>query len=480
MLPAIIAELPGLEEEDWQTRVVPNKYPALSAESDASRHLEGIYLSMPGYGRHEVIIESPRHNHDLAQMSIEEVGVVVESYHRRYVGVMAEHANMMAILFRNHGPQAGTSLLHPHSQLVVTGLVPRHVRWRETAAQRYFDEWGRCVLCDIVAFEVQDRRRVILENETFLVFVPFAAEVPFELWIVPKRHQADFGAVSDEQKADLASALREALGRLHSKLHDPDYNYVIHSAAQCKSGEPQLHWYLQIQPRLTTQAGFEIGSGMRINPSLPEEDAQFLNDGAAGAGRGEAAHIRRKNSVEHRQDNRSDVPVGREGNEDSPMREEGSFIIVAGNTAWNDDADVQEIMGTQRGTGRTYQPQKAVEEGLSYTPPRDPPTVPSQDNPQGSEMAAGFASSMESTDPDVQVLPDRIDRADLEIQEEIGPALDYNSETAHLDDISALVNRGVVSLYGTVPSEDDIALVYAIVSDLEGVARVISYLEVAA
>jgi hypothetical protein len=292
-------------------------------------------------------------------------------------------------------------------------------------------------------------------------------------------HQADFGAVSDEQKVDLASALRGVLGRLHSKLRDPDYNFVIHSAAQYRAGEPHLHWYLQLQPRLTTQAGFEIGSGMRINPSLPEEDAQFLNDGAAGAGRGEAAHIGRKNPVEHRQDNRSDVPVGREGNEDSPMREEGSSIIIAGNTAWNDDPDVQEIMGNQRGTGRTYQPQKAVEEGLSYTPPRDPPTVPSEEDPQGSEVAAGFAPSMEDTNPDVRILPDRIDGTDLERQEDVALALRYDSETAHLTDVSVLVDGGIVKLYGTVPSEDDIGKVYAIVIDLEGVIRVVSHLEVA-
>jgi osmotically-inducible protein OsmY len=86
---------------------------------------------------------------------------------------------------------------------------------------------------------------------------------------------------------------------------------------------------------------------------------------------------------------------------------------------------------------------------------------------------------MEATDPDERILPDRIDDADLEIQEDIGLALRYNSETAHLTDVSALVNQGVVSLHGMVPTEDDIARVYDIVSDLEGVERVISHLEVA-
>jgi UDPglucose--hexose-1-phosphate uridylyltransferase len=279
MLPAILMEHAGPHPDGWQTRVVPNKFPALTKEGHASRHLEGIYVAMPGYGRHEVIIESPWHNLDVARMSEKEVGAVIDTYHRRYVEVMAEHSNMTAILFRNHGPQAGTSLLHPHSQLVVTGIVPSRVRWRQAAAQRYFDEWGQCVLCEIAAFEAQDGQRVILENESFLAFVPFAAEVPFEIWLVPRRHEADFGAVSKKEKQELASALRTVLVRLYNKLHDPDYNYVIHSAAQYQAGEPQLHWYLQIQPRLTTQAGFEIGSGMRINPSLPEEDAQFLREG---------------------------------------------------------------------------------------------------------------------------------------------------------------------------------------------------------
>ena len=169
----------------------------------------------------------------------------------------------------------------------------------------------------------------------------------------------------------------------------------------------------------------------------------------------------------------------RKAKEPSSGSEEWSAIDMLSDTDLDEEAAAEEIIGNQRGTGRTYQPQKAVEEGLSYTPPRDPPTVPSGDDPQGSEVAAGFAPSMEDTDPDPQRLPDRIDRADLEIQEDVGLALRYNSETAHLGDVSALVKQGVVSLYGTVPTEDDIARVYDIVSDLVGVVRVRSHLGVA-
>jgi UDPglucose--hexose-1-phosphate uridylyltransferase len=277
MLLSIIAEVPGERQTRWRTRVVPNKFPALTPEEDPSRFTKGIYVGMQGYGRHEVIIEGPLHNHPISRMSPEEVGIIIETYHKRFIDLMKEHKNMMIIIFRNHGLQAGTSLVHPHSQVIVTGMVPNYIRWREEEAQRYFDEWGRCVYCDILEFERQDMCRVILENESFLAFIPYAAEVPFEIWIVPKEHQASFGQISDASKPLLAHALQDILARLHRKLNNPDYNYIINTSPQYKAHEPQLHWYLQVRPRLTTQAGFEIGSGISINPSLPERDADFLN-----------------------------------------------------------------------------------------------------------------------------------------------------------------------------------------------------------
>jgi len=201
---------------------------------------------------------------------------VIETYQSRYQEIMQAEDNMLAIIFRNHGPRAGTSLKHPHSQIVATGIVPRHIRWRERESQRYYDQWGRCVICDILDYEEEEQVRVILENDSFLAFVPYAARVPFEVQIVPRRHRADFGSITVKEREDLASALQEVLRRLHDKLDDPDYNYVVQSAPQYKAGEPHLHWFLQIQPRLTTRAGFEIGSGIRVNPSLPEENAEKL------------------------------------------------------------------------------------------------------------------------------------------------------------------------------------------------------------
>ncbi len=274
---SIILEMPNQQHTCWQTKVVNNKFPALISDENTQRSSEGIYLTMPNYGKHEVVIESPEHDQTIATMPREAVEIVIETYHKRYIDLMRSHENMMAIIFRNHGARAGASLHHPHSQIIVTGMVPQHIRWREQEAQQYYDDWGRCVYCDIIEFEQHNRRRVIQENQSFLAFIPFAAEVPFEVWIIPKNHQADFGSISDPEKADFALILKNVLAKLYDKLQDPDYNYVINTAPRYKAEEPQVHWYCQIQPRFTIEAGFELGSGMRINPSLPEADADFLN-----------------------------------------------------------------------------------------------------------------------------------------------------------------------------------------------------------
>lgn len=272
--PILEMERPG--GDGWQTRVVPNKFPAVVPEGGTERLRRGIYLAMGGYGRHEVIIESPLHNRQIAFMSLEEVVTLVETYHRRYTELTEENENKLILIFRNHGSRAGTSLVHPHSQIIVVGMVPQYIRLRDMEAQRHFDQWGRCVLCEVLDFELKERRRIVLDNPAFLAFIPYAAEVPFETWVVPKRHQADFSHLQEEEKPLFAQALHGSLRLLHERLEDPDYNYIINSAARSRADEPYLHWYLQIRPRLTTRAGFEIGSGISINPSLPEEDAAHL------------------------------------------------------------------------------------------------------------------------------------------------------------------------------------------------------------
>jgi UDPglucose--hexose-1-phosphate uridylyltransferase len=289
MLPPILLEKeaktpstpskPSKPEHNWQTRVVPNKYPVLTAEAETAGGNRGIYLVAAGYGRHEVIIESPLHSCDIPTMSVHEVETVIETYLDRYNTIYAQHRDILTvILFRNHGQMAGTSLVHPHSQLVAMGIVPGRIANRQNVAERYFSQENRCLMCDIIAFEQGHAQRLIFENNSFIAFVPFAAAVPFEVLIVPKEHSSDFGSLSPEHVSDLALALRSVLSGLRQKADDPDYNYIFQTYSRHDTPSPSLHWYIQIRPRLGIPAGFEIGSGISVNHSLPEQDAQRLRE----------------------------------------------------------------------------------------------------------------------------------------------------------------------------------------------------------
>jgi UDPglucose--hexose-1-phosphate uridylyltransferase len=275
-LPAIIAEMPSTHTPGWRTRVVPNKFPAVSQDVTYTKQKSALYQTAAGRGNHEVVIESPQHDHDLTTMSEEQVRDVLATWRSRYKALMADSAVASVIVFRNRGKIAGASVVHPHAQLIALDAIAPLVQARQAAMLGYYQREKRCVLCDIIAYERGDGSRVVNEDGAFLTIVPFAAHAPCEMWLLPKHHQADFGDLPDNEVELLAIALRNALARLSAALDDPAYNYVIDSAAKGASGISALHWHLRILPQVTVPAGFELGSGFAINPSLPEEDAAVL------------------------------------------------------------------------------------------------------------------------------------------------------------------------------------------------------------
>jgi UDPglucose--hexose-1-phosphate uridylyltransferase len=262
----------------WKVRAFANRFPALRADGDTSRRREHeFFLEMDGVGIHEVIVESPEHNRPLALMEESGVRNVLLAYQERYHALSQMPFVKLVIIFENHGSSAGTSLEHPHSQVIATPVVPRHVRLRHEIAVRYYDNVGRCLYSDLTAQELSVGKRVVMETKGFVVFHPFASHEPFETWIVPKKHQACFGEVLGKNIDDLAHVLRINLLKLYRGLNNPDYNFIIDTAPSGESADYYL-WHLRIIPRLTEVAGFEIGSGININTALPEETAQFIRE----------------------------------------------------------------------------------------------------------------------------------------------------------------------------------------------------------
>ncbi len=260
----------------WRIRVVTNKYPALDPRREISGITGEFFKRTIGLGKHEVIIESTQHDKSLATLSLKQVEEVCEVYWKRYLVLKDDKRFKLIIIFRNHGLSAGTSLTHPHSQLIALPLVPASIRHLLEEAMRYYDDHGSCVFCDMIHQELVQKKRIILDNKEFVVFHPFASRAPFETWIVPKKHNACFGNIGQEEVKAMAFVLKEILEKLYIKLEDPDYNLMIRTAPIKDAQEDYYHWYIQILPRLTTPAGFELGSGVFINSFLPEETARFL------------------------------------------------------------------------------------------------------------------------------------------------------------------------------------------------------------
>ena len=262
----------------WWVRVTPNKYPALIPEGSIERKAEEeFFRKMDGVGRHEIVVESPRHDLCIPLMDDWQVEEVLWAYRERFLVLQGEPRISLIILFKNHGLGAGTSLQHPHSQIIATSVIPLNVRNKLYEADRYHDEHGRCVYCDMLNEELRDGKRIIVENDAFVVYHPFASRSPFETWIVPKTHEACFALISPNDCKQLACTLKTTWGKLHLALNDPDLNFVVHTRRSAHEVSESYHWHLQIIPRLTNQAGFELGSGMYINTALPEETAAFLS-----------------------------------------------------------------------------------------------------------------------------------------------------------------------------------------------------------
>ena len=323
-LPSLLAEVGQEGPAGWRIRVVPNRYPAFT--NDAGRgewvdpglgrsdHLAaGLALGsdvpvrmtgpLPAVGYQEVIIETPEHGRDLPDMAPDELAAVVDTYHARYLAVSESAPSCRVFLFRNRGRAAGTSILHAHAQLIATICIPPEVRVREIRMLGYHNDFGRCLLCSLPEIEPGWADRLVLEDESFHVFVPWAAETPHELWVVPRRHQAEFGEATAKERRALAVMLGKALRLLRDRADDPPYNLLIHSPRRSRSGSQALHWFVQIRPRIGQSAGFELASGISINASSPEADARWLrgegagerarDDARAGPGRGIAREGRK-------------------------------------------------------------------------------------------------------------------------------------------------------------------------------------------
>ncbi|KAA8519045.1 hypothetical protein F0562_016181 [Nyssa sinensis] len=277
-----IFRVPPDSGSDWKVRVIQNLYPALCRDlelpslphiSDPNLNYGDVALS--GFGFHDVVIESPVHQVHLSNLSPIEVGEVLLAYKKRIEQLQRHDSIKYVQVFKNYGASAGASMSHSHSQIMALPVIPPTVSTRINSMKEYFDQTGKCSLC-----EIQRDDLLVDESTHFISIVPFAATFPFETWIIPRYHSAHFHELDGEKAVDLGGILKLMLRKMCLQLNDPPFNFMIHTSPLEVSPLqlPYAHWFLQIVPQLTEVGGFERGTGCYINPVFPEDAAKVLRE----------------------------------------------------------------------------------------------------------------------------------------------------------------------------------------------------------
>lgn len=260
----------------WTLRVMPNKFPALVIEGELNKRGEGMFDMMNGIGAHEVIVETPNHQETIPEMPHEQLLQVFLAYKERMKDLAEDKRVRYIMIFKNSGRTAGASLEHSHSQLIALPVVPYLIQDEIYYAMRYFEYKDRCVFCDIIHQEQSQGIRIVSENDEFVAICPFAPRAPFEMWVLPKKHKSAYTSIDDSQLNSLTSIMHDIMKRLYTAIPQVPYNYMLHTAPLRDGDLEHYHWHIEIMPKLTLVAGFEWGTGFYINPTSPEDAAEYL------------------------------------------------------------------------------------------------------------------------------------------------------------------------------------------------------------
>lgn len=251
------------EDKDWKIRVFPNKFAFLKAEGNPKLQTDnGFFTFSNAYGYHEVLVEHPDIEKQLADLDIEGIKKVFETYNMRIEELSKKENIRYVQVFKNSGSDAGTSIFHTHTQIAACPIIPPNIQKEEAAMKKF----QKCPYCQILEVEKNSLRRCF-ENERFVAFTPYASRFPFEVWVLPKKHKTRMTEFDEKDYSDLANIMSNILKRL-KELNAP-YNYFLHY------GIENLHFHIDITPRLAKWAGFELGTGIIVNAMPPENAAKF-------------------------------------------------------------------------------------------------------------------------------------------------------------------------------------------------------------
>lgn len=258
------------QNNNWKVKAINNKFPVVKDNIDFLQENNRFFNKVSAYGYHEVVIETPNHNLETEDLSIEDIKDIFLVYINRIKELSDMPFIRYVSVFKNRGAEAGASLKHSHSQIVATSIVPSAIKEEHLAYFNYYIENERCAFCDIIQVELNSERK-IFENEEFIAIAPFASRFALEAWILPKEHLSSITDLSEFQLLRLSEIYKKIIKRLSSLGRIP-YNMYIHNS---EVNDKHFHFHIEITPRILKWAGLELSTNIIVNPISPEKAAKF-------------------------------------------------------------------------------------------------------------------------------------------------------------------------------------------------------------
>jgi UDPglucose--hexose-1-phosphate uridylyltransferase len=276
------------DKDSWRIRVVPNLYKALQIEATWGFKEDGLYEKSDGFGAHEIIIDTPKHELFFENLEILQINEWLEAIKQRVCDLKKDIRLSYFCIFKNQGQNSGATLPHIHTQLIAMSNMPKNILSLMWHYHNYYKHHGRSVFEDVIKYEKEQQVRIVDENEHFVAFCPYGSLSAFEVILMPKMQISSICDLQRDQYENLSTILKKTLQSLKMQIGEFDYNLYLQNPPFQKNYESEeffddmanfFRFYINITPRIYKTGGFELQSGMNINPLLPENAAELLREG---------------------------------------------------------------------------------------------------------------------------------------------------------------------------------------------------------
>ena len=269
---------------NWVVRCVSAANPIFMIEVAEDRRGDGLYDKMGNVGAHEIIVENRAHSRTMSMYTRDELLLVLEMYRDRTLDLKGDRRFKHVQVFKNHGELAGSYLLHPHSHVLATPILPARVSRQVIATRNHFMQKDRCLMCDILNQEIRQSKRLVSMNRSFVAICPFASRFSYETWIVPRFHAANYEDISNRAvKEDLADMILDIMKRIEQFANA--YTIEIHTSPNMPFAESYgdevpfqdyYHWHIEILPRDFRSSKYKREDEFAVSSITPEQAAETL------------------------------------------------------------------------------------------------------------------------------------------------------------------------------------------------------------